>query len=216
MPATPPPTPHETVPRTGTEIVTRIGPASARVTATEITGRVTIARVMIAAATTGRGVQTLPGLPNLPATTAIGIATAAATFETVPRIRVMTATGIARWPRVTTGTATHATVPWMRAMTVTGTVPQLRATTVTATGIARWPHATTVTGIVPWPHATTVTGIVPWPRATIVTGIVTGRLPRATTGTVTATAPRTCATTGTGTEIGMRGIALGIHETRVT
>ena len=204
MPATPPPTPHETVPRTGTEIVTRIGPASARVTATEITGRVTIARVMIAAATTGRGVQTLPGLPNLPATTAIGIATAAATFETVPRIRVMTATGIARWPRVTTGTATHATVPWMRAMTVTGTVPRLRATTVTATGIARWPHATTVTGIVPWP------------RATIVTGIVTGRLPRATTGTVTATAPRTCATIGTGTEIGMRGIALGIHETRVT
>jgi hypothetical protein len=204
MPATPPPTPHETVPRTGTEIVTRIGPASARVTATEITGRVTIARVMIAAATTGRGVQTLPGLPNLPATTAIGIATAAATFETVPRIRVMTATGIARWPRVTTGTATHATVPWMRAMTVTGTVPRLRATTVTATGIARWPHATTVTGIVPWPHAT------------IVTGIVTGRLPRATTGTVTATAPRTCATIGTGTEIGMRGIALGIHETRVT
>lgn len=177
-------------------------------TATEITGRVTIARVMIAAATTGRGVQTLPGLPNLPATTAIGIAIAAATFETVPRIRVMTATvtatGIARWPRVTTGTATHATVPWMRAMTVTGTVPQLRATTVTATGIA------------PRPHATTVTGIVPRPRATTVTGIVTGRRPRVTTGTVTATAPRTCATIGTGTEIGMRGIALGIHETRVT
>lgn len=124
-------------------------------TATEITGRVTIARVMIATATTGLGVQTLPGLPNLPATTAIGIATAAATFGTVPRIRVMTAT-------------------------------------VTATGIARWPHATTVTGI------------------------VTGRRPRVTTGTVTATAPRTCATIGTGTEIGMQGIALGIHETRVT
>ncbi len=175
-------------------------------TATEITGRVTIARVMIATATTGRGVQTLPGLPNLPATTAIGIATAAATFGTVPRIRVMTATEIARWPRVTTETATLATVPWMRATIVTGIVPR--------------PRATNVTGIVPWPRATIVTGIVPRPRATIVTGIVTGRLPRATTATV----PRTCATTGIGivprpratTGTGMRGIALGIHETRVT